>query len=131
MNIIETKALLKEIADIDNRKLDEAMAKGWHAVLSPIPLEIAREAHILARRDASISYLEPKHIVAWSKEAAFRLDRATQKPELQRTGVVMPKCRDHGKPILSCDPCCHRLYKFSEARGFEGIEKFARLEIYA
>jgi hypothetical protein len=131
VNINETKALLKEIADIDNRKLDEAMAKGWHAVLSPIPLEIAREAHILARRDATITYLEPKHIVAWSKEAAFRLDRDKKKPEPTPTGDPMPVCRDHGKSILGCDPCCHRLYKFTEARGFEGLERFARAEIYA
>jgi hypothetical protein len=130
MNLNDTKKLLIEVATVDNRRLSDELAAAWHAILSPIPLEIAQEALILARRDSSISYLEPRHIVAWSKEAAFRLDRATQKPEPQRTGVVMPRCRDHGKPILSCDPCCHRLYKFSEARGFEGIEKFARSEIY-
>jgi hypothetical protein len=33
LNLNETKAILKDIALLDNRKLDEAVAMAWHAVI--------------------------------------------------------------------------------------------------
>ena len=79
MNINETKAILKEIALIDNRKLDESVAMAWHAVIGHMKYEVAQQALILARQDANIGYLEPKHIVQWGREASHRLNRTTTK----------------------------------------------------
>jgi hypothetical protein len=131
MNLSETKLLLKEIADIDNRKLDEAVAHAWLAVLSPIPLEIAREAHILARRDDRINYLEPKHIVAWAKEAAFRLDKAKPNPEVTpKLGDPEPVCRQHSKRILSCDDCCRKIYEMGHLHD-AALLLWAKEHVYA
>jgi hypothetical protein len=132
MNKAECKTLLDSVSAIDNRKLTQQMIDGWADILRHIPLDVALEAHRMARKADSVAYLEPKHIVSWAREAAFALDRL--KPKAQEPtpiGDPMPVCRDHKKPILGCDPCCHRLYKFSESNGFERIHSFAKAEIYA
>lgn len=130
MNLAETKKLLTQVAAVDNRKLSEETATAWQHILAHVPLEIAQEALTLARRDPNIQYLEPKHIVSWAKEAAFRLDRNKPKEDGILTGDPMPICRDHDTPILACDPCCHRLWKYKEMHGVRDIHEFAKKEIY-
>jgi hypothetical protein len=131
MNKIETKQILDGIAVLDNRKLTPDIIEAWHTVIGSIPFDIATEAVKLAQQDASIKYLEPRHVIAWAKEAAFRLDRQKPKEREERSGDEQPVCKDHSKPILTCDSCCHRLYKFSVSHGFERIHAFAKQEIYA
>ena len=131
MQITETKELLRRIAIVDNRKVSEDTLQAWHGIIGGIPFDIAQEALNLAQQDATIKYLEPRHIVGWAKEAAFRLDRAKPKPQEVEHGDPMPTCRDHSQPILTCDPCCHKLYKHTQSFGFESLHKFAKAEIYA
>lgn len=130
MQRTETTEILRQIAAIDNRKVSEEAIQAWHAVIGAIPFDIAKEALKLAQQDATIKYLEPRHIVGWAREAAFRLDRQKPKVEEQRVGSPQPTCRDHGKPILSCDPCCHRLYKYEQTHGTGAMLAFAKAEIY-
>lgn len=111
MNMTDTKKLLQEVAAIDKRNLTVEMIAGWQGILSHIPLDIALEAHKLARRDASINYLEPRHIASWAKEAAFQLDKLTPKEETIVDSVPEPICRDHNKRLTSCSICCRRLYE--------------------
>ena len=127
----ETQELLRQIAAVDNRKITNETIEAWHGIIGAIPFEIAKEALKLAQSDATIKYLEPRHIVGWAKEAAFRLDRQKPKVEEERVGSPQPICKDHGKPILSCDPCCHRLYKYSEQSNGNGLLAFAKANIYA
>ena len=131
MNLNETKAILKDIALIDNRRLDEAVAMAWHAVIGFMPYDIAREALRLAQQDPTVKYLEPRHIAGWAREAAFRLDREKPKKLESTTGDLQPICREHEAQILACDPCCHALFKRSEQFGFEGLHKWALDNIYA
>jgi hypothetical protein len=132
MNKTEIGELLIAVSAIDNRKITQPMVDGWTDILRHVPLDIALEAHRMARKSESVTYLEPKHIIAFAKEAAFALDRAKPKPKQEvEHGDPMPNCRDHSKPILTCDPCCHKLYKQSQSFGFEGLHKFAKAEIYA
>jgi hypothetical protein len=77
MNLNETKMLLKEISSVDNRKLDESLAVAWQAIIGHLEFEMAKSALILARQDSTINYLEPRHIVAWAKEAKHRSTRNT------------------------------------------------------
>ena len=107
MNLNETKMILRDIALIDNRKLDEAVAQAWHAIIGQMTYEVAQEALKLARQDASIGYLEPKHLVAWGKEANHRLNR-NQIPEdvAQQAYAPEPNCKAHGLRITTCDDCC-------------------------
>lgn len=133
MNKSEIGQLLVAVSAIDNRKITQQMVDGWTDILRHVPLDIALEAHRLARKNESVGYLEPKHIIAFAKEAAFALDRnkPKAKTEPEHAGVPQPTCRSHNKPILSCNPCCHRIYKFKEAHGLEGLHAFAKAEIYA
>ena len=112
MNKIECRELLTEIAAVDNRKVSQETLDIWTDILKHIPLDIALEAHRMARKSESVGYLEPKHIVGFAREAAFALDRAKPKPaEKEFQKVDQPTCRDHQLPLLSCRPCCHAMSK--------------------
>jgi hypothetical protein len=106
MNLTETQTLLREISAVDKRQIDQATTQMWFQILGHIPLDIAREAHILARKDDRIPYLEPKHIIAWAREAAFRLDRKEKKIEAPVNTSPEPVCKAHQKKIMSCAECC-------------------------
>jgi hypothetical protein len=108
MNLTETKKILVQVAAIDNRKLNDDVANAWHVIIGFMPYEIAVEALRLAQQDVSVKYLEPRHIVGWAKEAAFRLDRDKPKPVESSHGIPEPTCK-HGDKLLSCKPCCKDL----------------------
>lgn len=131
MNMLEAKALMEEIAAVDGRKLTPETVATWQGILGSMPLDVAREAHKMARRDDRVNYLEPKHIVSWAREAAFKLDKDNPKAEEKVEGSPMPTCKAHNKRILTCDPCCHRLHKYLEVRGLDTLHDFAKREIYA
>lgn len=130
MNLNEIKQLLTEVSAIDNRKLSEQTAEAWEAVLRFMPLDIAREALHLARKDDRINWLEPKHIVAWAKEAAFKLDRAKPKTAEQVERAEQPHCKAHGSPLTRCLPCARQLHQFASVEGLDGLLGFAQSEIY-
>lgn len=130
MLISETKEILRKIALIDNRKVSPEVIEAWHGVIGAIPYEIAQEALKLAQQDATIKYLEPRHIFAWSKEAAFRLDRTKpdqQVPNLR--GTPEPLCR-HDRKLLSCKECCRALSKMEHLTA-EDLTSWAQSNIYA
>lgn len=130
----ETKQLLEEVAAIDNREITPEIVVAWHSILGGMSLEIAQEAHRLARRDDKIRWLEPKNIYSWAREAAYRLDRE-ESAQLENptpfTTAPQPICKEHGKKIMSCDKCCERMYRYREARGDDTLLHFAKTEIYA
>lgn len=128
MNKTELVALLGEIAAVDNRRLDEAVYKAWFEILQNIPMDIAREALHKCRADERINYLEPRHIVAASKEIAQAEVRYEKPPEVER-GVPQPKCR-HNIPVMECRPCCRKLKDFHEENGERGLLSYARKEVW-
>ena len=130
MQITETKELLKKIALVDNRRLTEETIAVWHDIIGQVPFDIATAALKLAQQDASVRYLEPRHIMGWVKEAAFRLDRNKPEKVEVKSGSPQPRCKDHDELILLCAPCTHRLMKWEEAHGSKGIHEFAVAEIY-
>ena len=131
MNMADTRKLLEEIAAIDNREITPEVVSAWNGVLGSMPLDVAQMAHRMARRDDRVRYLEPKHIVSWAREAAYKLDK--EQPPLQADVVStkQPVCKAHNKSILLCDPCCHRMWKYKEVRGLDTLLDFAKKEIYA
>jgi hypothetical protein len=131
MNKAETKTLLDAVSAIDNRKITQPLLDGWYDILKQIPIDIALEAHRMARKNESIAYLEPKHIVSYAREAAFALDRDKPKPKEEvKRGDPMPNCQ-HDKPIFDCKPCCRTLASYLDQNGFEGIHTFAKAKVYA
>ena len=130
MNIADTRKILEKVSAIDNRKITPEALEAWHEIIGRVPLDIATEALKLAQQDASVRYLEPRHIMGWVKEAAFRLDRNKPEKVEVKHGTPQPRCRDHDTLILECNPCSHRLMKWEEAHGSKGIHEFAVAEIY-
>jgi hypothetical protein len=132
MNRLETAQLLKEIAVIDNRKVTEELIDGWHAIIKHVPFDIGQESHKLARRNPSVTYLEPKHIVSYAQEAAYSLDRQKPKVDYERPIDIAPQptCREHGKKIMTCDPCCRKLSPMADKPAAE-ILVFAKKFVYA
>jgi hypothetical protein len=130
MNKIETKHVLDLISALDNRKVTPETIEAWHGVIGHIPFDIAKEALKLAQQDATIKYLEPRHIFGWAKEAAFRLDR--QKPKVEETFVKVPQpiCKAHSLPVMSCNPCCRELSK-QEHLSSAQLLLWAKANIYA
>lgn len=110
MKKTECAELLQEISAIDHRKVNVETIEAWFAIIGHIPLDIAKEALHLARKDERIAYLEPRHIIGWAKEAAYRLDRE-QSNTVQDlpNSVKQPLCRQHETPIMECNPCCDAL----------------------
>lgn len=128
MQKVETIAILEQIAALDNRKISQEVIDAWHNVIGQIPFDIAKEALKLAQQDASIKYLEPRHIFGWAKEAAFRLDRnKVMQAEVLR-GSPEPTCKHH-KKIMSCDDCCRELAKHHHLIA-DDLHAFAKENIY-
>jgi hypothetical protein len=110
MLISETQEILRRVAAVDNRKVTAETVEAWNSIIGRIPFDIAKEALTLAQQDSTIKYLEPRRIVGWAKEAAFRLDRAKPKPaEGDFQKIDQPVCRTHTLPIMSCRPCCRQM----------------------
>ena len=130
MLISDTKELLRQIALVDNRKVMPETIEAWHNIIGGIPFEIATQALKMAQQDSTIRYLEPRNIISWSKEAAFRLDRDKPKAEALVNSSPQPRCREHNELILSCGPCCRLLKDHEQDNGQTGIDRFAKAEIY-
>lgn len=131
MKKTECAELMKEISAIDNRNVTLETVEAWFAVIGQIPYDIAREALRLARKDDRIDYLEPKHIVSWAKEAAWKLDREQNNPVPQTNDWVrQPICREHGLGILDCNECCRKM-AFMAYRPKNEILVYAKENIFA
>lgn len=114
MQITETKELLKLVAAIDNRKVTPEQIEAWHSIIGFMPFDVAKEALAMARKDDRVNWLEPKHLVSWARDAAFKLDREQNAPLPESvigasTFSPQPLCRDHGEKIMSCKPCQGKL----------------------
>ena len=130
MNISETRELLQDIAAIDKRNITPETIQAWHSILGHISLEVAREAHKLARKDLSINYLEPRHIYGWSKEAVGILQRNQPKePEPMKPSKPEPNCKHHKTRITECKPCCKELGKQTDLNA-EQLHAWAVANIY-
>jgi hypothetical protein len=131
MNITETQELLKQISAIDKRQITAETVQAWHQIVGHLSLEVALEAHRMARKDLSVNYLEPRHIIGWGKEAMSKLDRLNPKPaEPEKRSSPEPLCREHNKKIMSCDPCCDKLAKLPTTNA-EQLDRWAKENIYA
>lgn len=128
MNKNELVAFMTEVAAIDNRKLDENVYRAWFELLQNIPADIATEALRKCRADERITYLEPKHIIAASKEIA-QSPQKYEKPEPYQSGFPQPKCK-HEIPVMECRPCCRTLKDYYNENGDRGLLNYARKEVW-
>lgn len=109
MNKIELKQLLDLVSAVDGRNITAMTIEAWHPVVASISLTDGKEALVLARADASIGWVEPKHIVAKYKIIAEK--RAVAKEherwatEVKPDSIRCPDCK-HGVQIVKCAACC-------------------------
>jgi hypothetical protein len=106
MQKTECAALLREIAAVDNRTLSQETLQAWYSVIGYLPYETALKALHAARKDERVTWLEPKHIVAFSKEDRLaRQDDDYLKEMSEAVFEPVPYCV-HGEVIAMCLPCC-------------------------
>jgi hypothetical protein len=112
MTKTELKDLMEYLSAIDNRQLTTEKMRGWFDIIGYLDYEVARQAVIEAQRDPAISYVEPKHVIAYArkvKEDIKTEQRRAQAVQIEQPVISskMPKCT-HGIGLLLCDPCCRQ-----------------------
>lgn len=135
MQIREVAELLKLVAAIDNRKVTPELVEAWHSVIGFMPFDVAKEALAMARKDDRVNWLEPKHLVSWARDAAFKLDREENAPLPEsvvgaKTFTPQPICREHGQKIMSCIPC-QRMLKSMADEPQAKILAYAKQNLFA
>lgn len=108
----ELAELMDYISAVDNRNVTTEKLKAWYEIIGYLDFETAKTATVMAQREPGVSYIEPKHIVAFAAKVKEqrqteqrRQEAMTDKPQFK--GSPMPKCH-HGIGLLSCDPCCRQ-----------------------
>jgi hypothetical protein len=123
MNMAEAKSLLEEVSVVDNRKLSAELVQAWHKIIGHVDYKVAERALVLARRDAAVTYLEPKHIVAKVPYAIAELNDEQRDRESEEKGwksEPIPVCRHHNETITKCQPCIQRL--MTEGKNLYGTQ---------
>lgn len=134
MNRLETERLVRKVAVLDNRTVNDAVIDAWRDVVGHVSYEVAERALIKARQDPNIQYLEPKHVVAKAREAIIELNEEAR--QLARTAEdegradPEPICRAHNTRITACLECCRTLYRREEAYPREDLHQWALANLY-
>lgn len=102
--------LMEYLSLLDGRQVTPEKIAAWNEVIGFLDYPEAKTALIEATRDASIRFVEPKHVVAIALSNREKHKTEKQKQELRNkdekwVGVPQPKCA-HGIGLLTCDPCC-------------------------
>lgn len=117
MNKTEIIDLLELVAAVDGRKITEITIQAWLMPLQDVAFGDAIAGLNLCRKDASIGWVEPKHIYAKSKEIVSRRKDDEEKVERAkevRSGVRCPNCK-HDIAIVNCQSCCREM---SDSRNY-------------
>jgi hypothetical protein len=107
----ECADLLREVAAIDNRKITQETLDAWYAVIGYLKYDIALNALHLARKDERVTWLEPKHIIAFSREDRLAKQDNDYLEEMAKAVFgPIPYCV-HGEVVAMCLPCCKEKQK--------------------
>lgn len=134
MNKLETERLVRKVAVLDNRQVNDAVIDAWHEVVGHVAYEVAERALVKARQDPAINYLEPRHVVAKARDAVIELnDEARQLARMaedEGRADPEPVCRDHRKRITTCKDCCARLATEASSLRGDRLHQWAIENIY-
>jgi hypothetical protein len=115
MEAVDTASILEFLSLTDNRKIHPDGILAWHGLIGHLHFDVAREAAHMAKQDAQIDWVEPKHILAKARviaerrDAEIRRENSLNRPE-PTLGSPIPLCV-HGEKIVFCQPCCIELAK--------------------
>jgi hypothetical protein len=118
--------LLEQVAAIDNRKVTPERVKTRHDVCGKITFTVAERALVLARRDATVQYMEPRHVMAKVAVAAAELNDEERKkdPSADKRGwkrEPIPVCKAHDLAITKCQECV--TYMNRETKNMYGTQQ--------
>lgn len=112
MQKTEIAELIEYLSLIDGRKITPEKIQAWFDVIGYLDYNAAKQALLECQRDSSITYIEPKHIVAAAmrikeRNKAEQMRQESLQPKKPQHGSPMPQCQ-HGIGLLFCDPCCRQ-----------------------
>jgi hypothetical protein len=117
MQKLDTERLVRKLAVLDNRQVNDGVVDGWHELVGHLSYNVAELALRKARQDVTINWVEPKHLLAKAHDAARELNqeatRLAREAEENGTGAPEPKCAEHGLRITTCRECCLVIYRKS------------------
>ena len=133
MNKLETERLVRKLAVLDNRTVNDGVVEAWYELVGKLSYEVAELSLLKVRQDASISWVEPKHVLAKSRDAITEINDARAKAEKQAEGEYksspQPKCLAHGLLIVSCVDCCKLIAAKAEVLQGERLDVWIDSEI--
>lgn len=127
----DTERLVRKVAVLDNRVVNDAVIDAWHDVVGHIAYEVAERALVKARQDPMVQYLEPRHVVAKCREAIMELnDEQRGRSEDNWRSDPEPVCRPHGVNITQCGECCLTLSRRAKQYSREDLHAWAVASLY-
>jgi hypothetical protein len=130
----ETERLVRKLAVLDNRTVNDGVVDAWHELVAHLSYQVAELAVRKARQDVTINWVEPKHVLAKAHDAARELNeearRLAREAEENGTGAPEPKCAEHGLRITTCQPCCVTIYKKSLELPADRLHSWAVGNVY-
>lgn len=109
----ETELLVRKLAVLDNRTVNDAVVDSWYDIVGKLSYSVAELALVKARSDVNIKWVEPKDILAKSHDAIRELNEAERakdrEDEANWVGEPEPICAEHRLRITTCKDCCRRL----------------------
>jgi hypothetical protein len=134
MQKLDTERLVRKLAVLDNRQVNDGVVEGWHELVGHLSYQVAELALRKARQDVNINWVEPKHVLAKAHEAARELNeeatRLARQAEENGTGAPEPKCAEHGLRMTTCQPCCITIYKKSLELPADRLHSWAVGNVY-
>jgi len=132
MQKLDTERLVRKLAVLDNRQVNDGVVDTWHELVGHLSYPVAELALLKARQDVNINWVEPKHILAKSREAIAELnetDRGSDGAEdWQR--APEPKCVAHGLRITGCPPCTELIFEQSKVLPSDRLHLWAVGNVY-
>lgn len=117
MDKLETERLVRKLAVLDNRQVNDGVVESWHELIGYLSYEVAKRSLVKAQQDVNIKWVEPKHVLAKSYEVTKELNEEASKSAREfddyREGDPQPRCAEHGALITACLPCCSKIYRKS------------------
>lgn len=134
MNKLETERLVRKVAVLDNRTVNDAVIDAWYDVVGHVSYPVAERALIKARQDPAIQYLEPRHVVAKARDAIIELNEEARslarEAEESGEGDPEPICRPHNTRITQCRDCCLTLSQRGKEFPREDLHAWAVANLY-
>ena len=134
MQKLDTERLVRKLAVLDNRTVNDGVVDGWHELVGHLSYQVAELALLKARQDATINWVEPKHVIAKSHDAVKELNteaaRLAREAEEAGTGAPEPKCAAHGLRITRCVDCCKIIYRKSLELPADRLHSWAVGNVY-